>query len=265
VRHGLRHIDDESNADPRYRRNALRAALVPALRSIAPGYPATLVRAARHQAESAALLDALAERDAQSACDRDTLDCSALRTLDAPRARNLLRWFLRKQGLRAPSSARLAEMLRQLTNADDDARTTLLHGGVELGIHRHRLSVHRPAPDRYEQEWTGAGAVELPHGMLVFQPAVGSGIARRHLASCRVTIRTGVPGERLRLAGRASRRAVADLLREAGVPQWERLALPRIYCGESLAAVACAGVDAAFAATRDEPALAPTWKPRATR
>jgi len=256
----LDYIDDESNADARYRRNALRARAVPALRAIAPGYPDTLVRAARHQAEAAALLDELAALDAQGACDGATLDRAVLRSLGAPRARNLLRWFVRQHGLPAPSSARLGEMLRQLTSAGDDARTALVHAGSELGVHRGRVCVHRRAPDAYSLRWTGDGSIVLPHGTLVFEAAATAGIAARHLAAARVTLRSGTPGERLRVGGHL-RRGVADLLREAGVPAWARTGVPRVYCGDVLAAVACAGVDAAFAAAPGEPAVALGWHP----
>jgi hypothetical protein len=37
--------------------------------------------------------------------------------------------------------------------------------------------------------------------------------------------------------------------------------MPRVYCGDTLAAVACAGVDAAFAAAPGEPAVALGWHP----
>jgi tRNA(Ile)-lysidine synthase len=152
-------------------------------------------------------------------------------------------------------------MLRQLQGGAADARTSIAHAGAELGVHRNRLIVHRRAPPGYAREWTGAATVELAHGTLVFSAARGCGIAARHLASSPVTIRTGMAGERLRLAGRTSRRPVADLLREAGVPKWDRLALPRLYCGESLAAVVPLGVDAAFAATSEEPAFMLEWRP----
>ena len=51
------------------------------------------------------------------------------------------------------------------------------------------------------------------------------------------------------------------LLREAGVPRWDRASLPRIYCGDALAAVPRAGVDAAFGARAHEPAFALDWRP----
>src|SRR4029077_6156401 len=108
-----------------------------------PGYPVTLARSAAHQAEMAALVDDLAALDAQQAFEHDaengaTLDRQALSALEANaphRARNLLRWFLRQHHLRPPSTARLAEMLRQLAHAAPDARVRLVHGGAEIGMH----------------------------------------------------------------------------------------------------------------------------------
>lgn len=259
----LRYVDDDSNADPRHRRNALRATVVPALRTIAPGYPRTLVRAARLQADAAHLLDNLAAIDARDVWDGHSLERSALRALEPRRAANLLRWFLRGHGLPAPSSARLAEMLRQLECARDDAKVTLAHAGVALGVHRGRIVVHCAPPASWAQAWTGAGTVVLPHGTLRFAPATGAGIAARCLDASRVMIRAGVPGERLRLDRRA-RRPVAELLREAGVPPWERIGVPRVYCDDALAAVAGIGVDASFGAARGELSRLLEWQP-ATR
>lgn len=262
ARHALPYVDDDSNASPRFRRNALRAHVIPALRAIAPGYPGTLVRSAGLQADAAGLLDELAALDASSAFDGKGLDARVLRSLSVARGRNLLRWLLHEHGLRAPSAARLAQMLAQLRHARDDARISLLHDGVEVGMHRGRIVVHRIAPAPYAKPWDGGASVDLPHGTLHFVPAYGSGIAARCLASATVTIRAGKPGERLMRNARGSRRPVAELLREAGVPGWARAALPRIYCGDALVAVPYLGVEAAFAAQPDERSFTLDWRPR---
>ena len=59
---GLAWIEDESNANTHYKRNLLRHDISPRLAAHFPGYPATLARAAEHQAEASGLLDALAIR-----------------------------------------------------------------------------------------------------------------------------------------------------------------------------------------------------------
>jgi tRNA(Ile)-lysidine synthase len=257
----LPYVDDDSNVDVRHRRNGLRSGVVPALRSLAPGYPATLVRAAELQADASELLDDLARLDAGADADGDSLDRSRLAQLPARRAANLLRWFLRQRGLPAPPKARLAEMLRQLTTAGRGARVALHHAGARVRVHRGRIVVHPDACVPFAIRWDGEESIALPHGTLRVACTRGAGIAARHLEGSTVTIRSGIPGERLRTASHGARRRVADLLREAGIPSWQRPAIPRVYRGDTLAAVAALGVDAAFVARPGEPAFTLAWQP----
>src|SRR5664279_88469 len=71
---GVTWIEDESNADIHYKRNLLRTDIAPRLAAHFPGYPATLTRAAEHQAEVSELLDALATADAAGAVLPEGLD-----------------------------------------------------------------------------------------------------------------------------------------------------------------------------------------------
>jgi tRNA(Ile)-lysidine synthase len=58
---GLDFRDDPTNADPRFARNRVRAALVPALREVHPAAEANVVRAAEVLRAEAAVLDALVD------------------------------------------------------------------------------------------------------------------------------------------------------------------------------------------------------------
>jgi len=267
---GLGWIDDESNANTSVKRNFLRHEVAPRLAVAFPGYPATLVRAARHQAEAARLVDDLALLDAQGtiACGSATgatLDRAALIALAARaphRARNLLRWFLRQHGLRAPSAARLAAMLEQLTQAASDARVRLAHEGAELGIHRGRIVVHPPTIAPFAIAWQGEEVVALPHGTLEFASCMGAGIARAALQTGAVSVRSRAGGERLRLAAERPSQALKRLLQSGGMPAWQRESLPLIFCGATLAAVPGIGVDVAFQAAAGTPGYALSWHPR---
>ncbi|HEY8623672.1 MAG TPA: tRNA lysidine(34) synthetase TilS, partial [Casimicrobiaceae bacterium] len=141
---GLGWIEDESNSDTKHRRNLLRHEIAPRLAAGFQGYPATLARAASHQAEASALLDELAAIDAEGAIDQVGLDRAQLAGLSNARGANLLRWFLRREGLRPPTDARLADVLRQLRSASADARTRIAHDGAEIGCYRGRVVVHAP-------------------------------------------------------------------------------------------------------------------------
>jgi tRNA(Ile)-lysidine synthase len=252
-------IDDESNADPRHKRNLLRLAVAPLLAESFPGYPSVLVRAADHQAEASRLLDELACHDAGDA--HGGLDRATLATLPAARARNVLRWFLRSEGLRPPSTARLTAMLAQLQTAGADARTRLAHDGAEIGCHRGRIVVHATTPEPFARTWRGESSVELPGGTLGFERVRGSGIAAVRFETAVVTLRSRSGGERLQLAANRPRRAVKKLLYDADLPIWRRHALPFVWCGDELAAVPGIGVALPFQAGPDEPGWRVEWSP----
>jgi tRNA(Ile)-lysidine synthase len=261
---GIAWIDDESNDDPRHRRNYLRREIAPRLAQVFPGYPATLARAAAHAAEAAALLDALAAIDAGGVATGDpapTLERRALVALaasDAARARNLLRWFLRRHGLPPPSTARLGAMLDQLLHAAPDGRLRLAHAGVDIGVHRGRIAVHSPPVAPYELRWHGEPALTLPHGTLAFVP--GNGELACDPAAQPLIVRPPRGGEQLRLGPGRPRRAVRRLFQEAGIPAWARRDWPLVWCGEALAAVPGIGVAAEFQAPRAS-GYALQWQP----
>lgn len=258
---GLHYVDDESNASKRHRRNVLRLEVVPALAAALPGYPATLARAAAHQADAARLADDLAAIDASALIDAGTLDRAGLSKLPPHRARNLLRHFLRLHRLRAPSTSRLGAMLEQLTTARGDARVRLAHDGRIVGVHRERIVVHEPPPPRFLVEWRGERSLALPHGRLSFTPALGAGLSQDALTSHRVVVRAREGGERLQLARDRPRRALKTLLHEAAVPHWQRDALPLVFVDGVLAAVPGLGVDAGFAAAPTAAGLRVDWVP----
>ncbi|MGH8802105.1 MAG: tRNA lysidine(34) synthetase TilS, partial [Casimicrobiaceae bacterium] len=181
--------------------------------------------------------------------------------LSRARAANLLRWFLRRHALCAPSERRLAAMIETLAGPARPASLRIVHDGMELGIHRGRILVHDPPVARYALPWDGRPRVSLAHGELAFTSATGDGVAAAWLDRAQVSIRSGVPGEHLQRRSGHPRHLVSDLLREAGVPAWERAYLPRIYCGDALAAVPMAGVDAAFAAAPGMPGTRIEWQP----
>ena len=265
---GLAFVDDESNADTRFKRNFLRHEIGPRLARAFPGYPATLARAARHQADAAALLDAMAAQDAVSAgyasetnatLDRATL--SALARSAPARARNLLRWFIRQHGLPLPSSARLGAMLAQLTGAPPDARVRCRHAGAELGIHRGRIALHAPPPGPYAVRWNGASVLALPHGMLHFATSDGGGLARAAVADQPIVVRPRRGGEQLRIAANRPRQSLKRLLHDAGVPEWDRVAWPLVWCGDALAAVPGIGIALEFQSSGSAPGYTLRWQP----
>ena len=193
----------------------------------------------------------------------DALHRSALVALPPPRARNVLRAFLREHGLPAPSTARLAAMLVQLSTTRADARVRIRHAGRDIGLYHDRIVVHRAAPPAFATAWGGEATLELPHGTLACVPAASDGIDGARLFGGGVTVRSRTGGERLRTRDGGPLRALKDVLREAGVPPWERAGLPLVYADVTLAVVPGIAADPAWRVAPGDPrGVALVWSPR---
>jgi tRNA(Ile)-lysidine synthase len=140
--HGLLWVEDDSNADPRYTRNALRHELLPVLARFIPDYRERLIGSAQRMAEAAHMLDALAALDGAQAGLPDCIDSKQLGKLSETRARNLLAYYLRLHGTPLPSPAHLAEMVRQLKEARTRLALDLPDGRVLVRI-RGRIQIDR--------------------------------------------------------------------------------------------------------------------------
>jgi len=126
---GLAWIEDESNQDDSLKRNFLRNRVSPLLREGFPAPAETLGRAARHQAEAARLLDVLGDLDLAPARRPEGLRVDVLVQLDDTRLKNALRRWFELAGLRQPSEARLAALLRAVRESSNDTRLRWEHEG----------------------------------------------------------------------------------------------------------------------------------------
>jgi tRNA(Ile)-lysidine synthase len=206
-------VEDESNRNEALTRNFLRRRVAPLLEQRFPRWRESLARAARHFASA----EAGAER--------------------------ALRAFLEAQGLRAPSEAKLIEMLKQLTGRGP--RTAVAHDGAQLRVYRGRVSVSRDG---------------LAQGELRLRPARGRGIDAARLERARLTLRPRAGGERLQLDARRPHRTLKNLFQEAGIAPWRRERLPLLYCGDVLVWVPQLGIAAGWQAARGARGLVPEWR-----
>jgi tRNA(Ile)-lysidine synthase len=235
-RHQLDWIEDESNLDESLTRNWLRRRVGPLLAKKFPRWRESLARAARHFVH---------------------------RELDAQK---VLRAYLKGKGLRAPTEAKLAEMLRQL--AGSGARTAIAHDGVVLRTFRGKVFPEdrvRPGLSAFEPvRWNGESRLPIPAlgGELRFRKVRGQGIDARLVRKGGFEVRLRAGGERLQPDPKRPRRTLKNLFQEAGVPPWERGRTPLLYREEELVWVPGLGVDAKFRRTGRSKGIQPKWCPR---
>ncbi|MCK2126008.1 tRNA lysidine(34) synthetase TilS [Thauera aromatica] len=253
--------EDESNADLRYTRNALRHQLLPVAERIFPAAVPALARAAENFREADALLDELAALDA-AACGGRTLRRSAALALGEARLGNLLRWQLRRGEARAPGRGRLVEAVRQLRAASVDMPLRLVLGAWACCAYRDALwlEADEPGAAPAARDWLGEAALPWGAGEVVFEPAVGAGLSRVRLSGAG-TVRLGArrQGMKLRLDWRRPRRSFKNLCQEAAIPVWLRARLPVLWVDGEPAWVAGIGVAAEFACAAGEAGVMPRW------
>lgn len=262
---GLSWVEDESNADVSFSRNYLRHRVTPLLEDRFPAYRQAILRSGRHMAEAAQLLDELAILDGHGARDGEFLDVAALLPLNPVRRRNLLRYFITRAGVSAPSTQRLEEMLRQILQAKGSGQVQIRFGAWELGRFQGKVYVFPGEPPvkglAIQKPWKGESVLKIPElgGELRFHAVVGEGISCRQLEGKPVTVRLRRGGERLRFRFDGPSRSLKNLFQEQGIPPWVRRTLPLLYAGADLACVPGLGVDCAYQAASGEPGWVVQW------
>lgn len=286
---GLKWVEDESNGDTHYDRNFCRHQVLPLLEQRFPAVKRNLARSASHLAESAELLDELAQLDAAPMQDQGRLHLPPLALLSEARARNVLRWWLASFGLHMPGTRRLQEMRKQLLEAVATATLKVL---VQHDVFLRRFqdyaylslepslpqapwlnaapSLHEMAflseslmlAPQTELHWQGETEWDLPaNGRLLLQQVEGEGLSLAQLNHQPLLLRYRSGGERMKPDAKRPTRTLKQLTHEHQVPPWLRERLPLLYLGETLAIIPGLGVASHLQAGPGEAGLVISWQP----
>ncbi|HXA46036.1 MAG TPA: tRNA lysidine(34) synthetase TilS, partial [Burkholderiaceae bacterium] len=250
LEHEITYVNDESNLDPRYARNALRHQVMPALAACFPGFQQRFARTASHAQATQRLLIEMAKQDFDACKVGDALGVNLIRNLSYDRADNLLRYWFGSRGMRMPSTAWLLEMRTQLFEAKVDAQLCVTHSDCHIRRHRdHVYITPRYAEGYFDVEpqnfiWNGESSVHFPafHGSLHFD-ANESGIAVDWLRgrTCAIHYRQG--GEKLKPAANRPTKSLKYHYQAMDIPAWEREQLPIVSSGGKLLFAAGLGMD----------------------
>jgi tRNA(Ile)-lysidine synthase len=217
-------------------------------------------------AEAQELLERAAAGDVARLRDGDALSVPGLRALSPQERINAVRFWLCEAGVEPPSTARLTEALRQVFDAKADHSPTIAWGHHALRRYRQRMFLTDADPPRLEgtRSWSLAppSAVDLgPNlGKLRWVPLMGGIDTQRLPASASVSVRRRDGGESLKPAAQAKTRSVQHLCQSQGVLPWMRDALPLVFAGEALIAVADLWLDAQWCAAPGKPGLGIIWE-----
>lgn len=253
---------DPMNHDLRFDRAYLRDALWPLIEKRWPGAAISLSRTARHMADAQLILDCAAAPEVARLRDGEALSVPGLRALAPLKRMSVLRHWLAEAGADVPPAARLREALRQVLEAHGDQQPAIAWGHHALRRYRQRLFLTDVDPPRLQPgSWSSARGAVYPLGgdlgWLSWGMQAG-GIAAEALPAI-VTVRGREGGESLKPAVLARTHTVQHLCQSQGVLPWMRDALPFIFAGDELLAVADLWIDARFCVAADQAGLCVHW------
>lgn len=236
-------IDDPSNADTAHDRNFLRHEVIPLLESRWQGGSERIRRSARLANEASELLGQLADVDGRTiVAAGGKMMISNFRELSEPRQRNLLRHTLASLDLPLPGARQLAQILRELVPAREDAQPVVAWPGAQARRYRDTIylmaaGVGKPAPE--EPIPLIGDHLALPSGLgeIMLLPDSDVGLSDAVIEQgLEVRFRQG--GEEIRPIFQQHTKKLKKLLQEEGVVPWMRDRLPLLYSGGKLVAVA---------------------------
>ena len=251
-------VEDDSNLDARYARNAIRQKVAPVLAGFFPGFESRIARSARHMQSASRLLNVLAEMDWDSCRDGDALDIIRMSALGEDRFDNLFRFWLGAHGVRMPSTAWLRQARTQLLDARADAQIRLeLEGAAIRRYQRHLLF---QAPEKVQVAdtvaeiplppfvWRGEPRMEMSAfgGAFLFEPAP-EGVNAQWLRTQTLTPGVYAGSAMLKVSANRPARSLKAHSQTLRIPAWERQRLPLLYAGETL--LFAAGIGTAVACT----------------
>lgn len=281
--HHVRWAEDDSNVDRRFDRNYLRHEVMPAMRQRWPGLVAAWSESAVLCSESEALLGDLAAEDLERAVLSEpgsrpkigpVLDVQVLSQWSFARRCNVLRYWIRAQGLPVPGREQLFQVNQQFIDGREDAQARVIGGDWELRRFRRGLYLLRPHWLRALPEplatlnWNPDAEPQLAlpdGGRLSAQRLIGNSaedeamLLRTDLPELRVCWRQG--GERCQPGDRGHSQSLKNLLQEYDLEPWWRGKLPLIYSGDTLVAAGDLWVCRGFEAPPGTSGYQLGWRP----
>ena len=251
----LKWIEDPSNQDAKYRRNAIRKSIIPALEKIQPEAIANLARSAGLLGEAQGLLDRLAIHDGKTILLKNGVGHQQLLGLaqnDLPAANNVLRYWLKANGLTMPSQERLAAWWRDLQAVKAGAQLEWAHDQSIIRLWRGILQVEEAKGG----EWVFK---TIPSSSKA--PGLPSQWIRDAQKNGLITQKERSGSEKIQIKANTPRKTLKNLFQEGDIPPWERKA-PLLYINGDLIAVAGVGLSYPHM-VHSGPRVRPEWQQKA--
>lgn len=234
----ISHIEDESNLNAHYARNALRQKIMPLMEQHFPGFTQCIVRAAEHIQSAQDSIADITQIDFAACHDGTALIISQLKKLPPKRMANILRHWFELHTLHMPSTARMHEMVTQIARLNTDSTICITHDGHAVRCYCDRLllvkqKIFTPTtPINFQ--WHGQAYIDFPTfcGRLFFDVSP-VGVDKEWLSSQILRIQTHEAGARIKLQKNRPSKTIKHHFQELKTPSWDRAHLPAISTSDN--------------------------------
>ncbi len=239
-RYALHWIEDPSNHELRYDRNYLRQKVIPVIRERWPSFTVNINRSISLLADTTVLLDEIAAQDLARVTDQGSTSISikTLSGLCEIRLRNLLHYWIRKEGFPVPTECKLRQIIDTVIRAKEDRSPCVEWQGVEVRRYRDQLMILNPLGEHDSSLsycWNLEHPMKISTGTLRARKIKGAGF---RIDGNTVEVRFRQGGETFRQAGKRHTTTLKKYLQEKGIPPWLRDRIPLIYLDGELVAIA---------------------------
>lgn len=269
---GLPFADDESNFDPAFARNRIRAEVLPALAKLSPETERNIAETRAELSEEAALLERIAfealERAGTGPSDT-RLDARALRSWEPALQRLALRSLAERAAGRQIALGRARAMEIARLAADPEGGEVQLGGGISAVSESGTVCFRAgdpldaaPEPVPSVLSLPGRAQVGDWEVRAELHPAPvapgGPELATLDAAALGdpLHVRTWQQGDRMRPLGMEGTKTLGDLFADRGIPRSQRTRVPVVTCGGRVAWVAGVAVSDDFRLCADTTAAA---------
>ncbi len=232
--YGLSWVQDETNFANAYARNRVRLAAVPALRTLNPALEGAMLRTAELLREDDELLEAMARSALEEAKRGGGWDLAALRRLPRPVLSRALIAAVQEAGPARLTRENVEEMMRAVLCGGG----VTVAGGIQILAKGNTLFAQQPGGENegFCVPLSG-GEARLPDGRVLrirpltreeaenpqkFYKFLFHNPGNYDTIQNDMVVRTRLPGDRFRPAGRGVSKPLRRLLAEAGVPPASR-------------------------------------------
>jgi len=246
-KHGLPHVEDETNELDDAARNALRHKVLPVLRELNPRAVENMNRTAALLKRDARALEIAAGTLLREARvipgERAELPVSACETQpEAVVSRAVLSLMVSVGGHRKDLTAAHVESVLELRRSGEGKIVSLPYG-LTACREKHTIKIEKTAPVPEAIPVSLGETVDFGGWSVTLRETAGEGLCYAVPAVENLTVTVWRPSDRMTLAGSRGSRSVKRLCAERGLTPAERDGLPVLRAGETPVAVPWVGVN----------------------